>query len=334
MLSMACIGGQPMLRRPSFVVPCNRALRVEADDLAFRISQEWFDSIVYFYPDSPRAEAGEQMGGTGFLLGWPMPNGYGATAWVVTNKHIIEQAHWTVRINTKGGGFACIDTDDREWICCPNSDLAVRPIKLCPDVHQFTYLLREWLLTKEWYEALDIGPGDECITIGRFVGHGGRSLNLPAARFGQISQSPKEPVFVDNKPQECFLVESRSIGGTSGSPVYVKLDPGSYRRTIDGNIAPDGTVLRQDKFPTKPLLLGVCFAMVPSWQSICDQNYQEVQNGWRVQLNTGMMGVVPAWHLHDFMDSGEASEVRKVLEDSILEEMKRLNMAPTVSFTA
>lgn len=303
------------------MAPRNRTRRLETFGLAFRISQKWFDSIIYFYSDVEGAEAGEQSGGTGFLLGWPMPNSTNVTLWAVTNRHIIEQSHWTMRVNTKDGGFACIDTDDREWLCCKSSDLAVRPLQLSMDIHEFSYLTSEWLLTKDWYEALDIGPGDESITIGRFIGHGGRNSNLPAARFGQIAQSPREPVIVDGKPQECFLVESRSIGGTSGSPVYVYLDAANYRPTINLNTAPDGSVLGQGSFPTSPWLLGICFAMIRSWQPVCDVSYREIQNGWQVETNTGMMGVVPAWHLYDFMDTGKAGEARKNLEQAILDEL-------------
>lgn len=326
---MLSIGARSMLRRSSFVAPRSHAIRVEASDLAFRVSQKWFDSIIYFYTDIAGAETGEQSGGTGFLLGWPLPNSTNVTLWAVTNKHIIEQSHWTMRVNTKDGGFACIDTDDREWICCGHSDLAVRPLMLSLDVHQFTFLTSDWLFTKDWFEALDIGPGDECITIGRFVGHGGRKSNLPAARFGQISQSPHEPVIVGGKPQECFLVESRSIGGTSGSPVYIHLDSRNYRPNVGLKPSPDGSILGKGHFPTEPWLLGICFAMIRAWQPVCDSSHREMQNGWQVETNTGMMGVVPAWHLHEFMDTGAASEARKSLELSIMNEQERLdNVSP------
>ncbi|MBF5089856.1 hypothetical protein F1640_07510 [Novosphingobium sp. NBM11] len=92
--------------------------------MSFRIPQDWLDSIIYLYPDIPSAEAGDETGGTGFLLGWPMGgNASCFTLWAVTNRHVIEQNHWTIRVNKKGGGFEFIDTDDRQWLFHPDSDL-------------------------------------------------------------------------------------------------------------------------------------------------------------------------------------------------------------------
>lgn len=292
--------------------------------MPFRIPQTWFDSIVYLYPDIARAQAGEQVGGTGFLLGWPVADTGLLAMWVVTNRHVIEEGgHWTVRVNRKAGGVESIDTTDEEWIFSPDSDLAVRPILLSQDIHGFSYLTKDWLISKEWYDALDVGPGDECITIGRFIGHDGRAKNYPTARFGQIAQNPNEPVKLGGKMQECFLIESRSIGGTSGSPVYLHLDPVYHRPGISGNTAPDGTVLGKGHFPTTLWLLGICFAMAPLWQKVCDSHGVEIQSDFKVALNTGMMGVVPAWHLLDLMDGKSTAQAHDSIEVIVRDEIAK-----------
>jgi hypothetical protein len=54
--------------------------------------------------------------------------------------------------------------------------------------------------------------------------HEGRQKNSPTARFGNIAQMPNEPVIIKRFEQECFLVEARSIGGYSGSPVFGQED--------------------------------------------------------------------------------------------------------------
>jgi len=334
MLSIACIGDEPALRATSYVAGRRLAIRKRSAELAFRIPQSWFDSVVYLYPDIARAQAGEQVGGTGFLLGWPVADTGLLAMWVVTNRHVIEEGgHWTVRINKKDGGIECIDTTDEEWVLSPDSDLAVRPIRLSQDVHGFNYLTKEWLLTKEWFDALDIGPGDECITIGRFIGHDGRGRNYPTARFGQISQGPNEPVKISGKMQECFLVESRSIGGTSGSPVYLHFDPVSYRPSINGKTAPDGSKLFQGVFPRERWLLGICFAMTPIWQQVCDTHRVELQQGWKVSLNTGMMGVVPSWQLLNLMEGDYTLQTRNHVEELVRMEIIKRNsdseMTPT-----
>ncbi len=309
------IGFDAPKARPSFVVKRHLALRRKDMRLPFRIPQEWIDGIIYLYPDEQTARSGEQIGGTGFLLGWPIEGRSDFTLWAVTNRHVIDQGNWTIRLNAKSGGLAYQDTTDREWIFSPYSDLAVRPISLSQDLHKFSFITKDWLLEKEEYTALDMGPGDGCVTIGRFVGHAGKLSNNPVARFGQISQGPIEPVTVDGREQECLLVESRSIGGFSGSPVFVHLDPNFYRPKVSGAVR--GQNLYQGVFPTGPWLLGVNYAMVPLWEKVRDLAGLELPIGHRVAMNTGLMAVAPAWHLIDLLEAGQAGQVRRAIEVEI-----------------
>ena len=236
----------------------------------------------------------------------------GFSLWAVTNQHVIEAGHWTIRLNSKDGGLSFVDTDDTQWISHPTSDLAVCPMRLSQDVQKFKFVTGDWLLRDEWQRNLDIGPGDPCFTIGRFVGHDGKQQNSPTVRFGQIAQSNIEPVFVDNKTQNCFLVESRSIGGFSGSPVFVYLDSAYYRPSVSG-VGPDGKSLYQGAFPTGPWLLGINFAMVPLWEHVQNAQGEPLGTGMRVPMNTGVMGVVPASHLIEMMTDGPAADFHTVV---------------------
>lgn len=67
----------------------------------------------------------------------------------MTNYHVIEQGHWTVRLNQKSGGFEHVDTDDRQWLTLPDKDLAVSPVALSQDIHKFSFLTKEWILGRE-----------------------------------------------------------------------------------------------------------------------------------------------------------------------------------------
>ncbi len=308
------------------------AFRQECAPLPFRIPQEWMDTVFYLYKDEAAASASEISGGTGFLLGWPIPETTDFTLWAVTSWHVVQNGNWTIRLNRRDGGFAALDTTDLEWVRHPESDLAVRPIALSRDDLRFNFLTPEWLLGKDWYHALDIGPGDETCTIGRFVGHGGKKQNYPSARFGQISQCPNETVIIGDLEQECFLVESRSIGGYSGSPVYVYLDNNYYRKTINARIAPDGRTLGQGAFPTGPWLLGLSFAMVPIWEPVCDKTGKVVNVDYRVPINTGLMGVIPAWHLSELMMSDPVSQIRGQVQ-SILAK-SAVNLPPAIQTSA
>lgn len=268
------------------------------EEMTFRIKQDVFDCSIYLYPDEAHARSGERAGASGFLITRPVSadDPKGGTLWAVTNRHVIEQGHWTIRLNTKDGGIDVVDTDDSQWIYHPDgSDLAIRPIALSQSHHAFSFLSAEWLLTEETRQVYDIGPGDPCYMVGRFVNHDGIVKNTPTARFGQIAQLPQEPVQIGEQKQDSFLVEIRSIGGFSGSPVFVYLDSAYYRDI--GGTAPDGKIIGRGHFDTGPWLLGVEWGMVPLWDPVCDKSGIPVQAKLMVPSNTGMAAVVPSWKL-------------------------------------
>ena len=84
--------------------------------------------------------------------------------------------------------------------------------------------------------AQDLGVGNEVAFAGLFIKHHGKKQNEPILRFGNISAMPGEPVSTQyggiDVEIEAYLIESRSVGGLSGSPVFV--DPGLFRITDDG----------------------------------------------------------------------------------------------------
>lgn len=290
-----------------------RVRRVNAvargDDMAFRIQQSALDCTVYLYPDEDHARRGENAGASGFLITRP-----GGTLWAVTNRHAIEQGHWAIRVNTKAGGVDVVDTDETQWIFHPDgTDLAIRPIALSQTHHDFKFLTHEWLLTEDTRELYDIGPGDPCYMLGRFVHHDGKVRNTPTARFGQIAQLPQEVVKIGGLSQESFLVELRSIAGFSGSPVFVYLDS-AYYRDIHGRVAPDGRKAFPGHFETGPWLLGIEWGMVPLWDPVHDKNLVPLQNGWVVPSNTGMAAVIPAWKLRWMLcDSPQVAHLADML---------------------
>src|SRR5262245_57719654 len=110
--------------------------------LTFRIPDWLLDAPVYLYPDEASALRGERIGGSGFWQGKPFPaaGAEQGTAWLVTNKHVIEQGNWTVRINTFSSGLATIETNENEWFFHPNYDLAVRPTGVALGHHKFHLL--------------------------------------------------------------------------------------------------------------------------------------------------------------------------------------------------
>ncbi|OBG05892.1 hypothetical protein A5769_07185 [Mycobacterium intracellulare] len=137
-----------------------------------------------------------------------------------------------LRVNTKDGGFKVVEVTEDQWFKPDMSeeivDIAFCPWQELPSASEFDFLSvgTDLAATKDVMESKQIGLGSELAFAGLFVNHHGRKRNEPIVRFGNISGIPAEPVSTRVGDIEAYLVESRSVGGFSGSPVFV--DVGNY----------------------------------------------------------------------------------------------------------
>ena len=67
-----------------------------------------------------------------------------------------------------------------------------------------------------------IGLGQEVSLAGLFVHHQGSTRNIPIVRSGSIAAMPGEKVSTQIGPITAYLLEVRSIGGLSRSPVFTE----------------------------------------------------------------------------------------------------------------
>jgi hypothetical protein len=284
-----------------------------------RIDDEYLDCAIYLYRSRHEAEEGINIGGSGFLVGVPCegippPDHF---TYAVTNRHVIENKAFCIRINTKDGKTDVFERRRNDWICSKTDDLAVCvvPDSLFAHYSAKSFLM-ERFLTEQQLVDHDLGPGDEVIVIGRFINHEGKQRNNPTVRFGFISQNPHEAVEYEGHAQESFLCEVKSIGGYSGSPVILALDPAN---TQIGKRKPLDTTR----------LLGVDWAHIQSWECAQDDKGHELRH-IRVPTNTGMMAVVPAWKLRELLMVDKLKAARRADEEL---EIARRN-APKVSLDA
>jgi hypothetical protein len=93
------------------------------------------------------------------------------------------------------------------------------------------------ILTEQYIAENDVGCGDEVITAGLPVSYFGRNKNVPIVRTGHIAAMPEEDIYLGERwgHQRAYLIEGKSIGGLSGSPVF--LHTPAFRR-IDGAARP------------------------------------------------------------------------------------------------
>jgi hypothetical protein len=266
-----------------------------------RIPDLWQESSIYLYPSISDAERGERAGGSGFLFAIPsetVPGGLHVFA--ITNAHVVEGGSTTIRINTHDGKFDTLEFDESNWLMHPaGDDVAVCVVpNLDASRYKYRVLDPRHLLTREEAQSMNVGIGDEVFIAGRFVNSEGKQRNLPVLRFGNISQMPVEPIEQRRNAgihkQESFLVEARSISGFSGSPVILTL-MAIYNR--QGGALPQGGEGR-DIFR----LLGIVWGYIQDWERVRDSNGEPLPGASMVPINTGMMGVVPAWKIQEIFD--------------------------------
>jgi len=70
----------------------------------------------------------------------------------------------------------------------------------------------------------ELMPGLETATIGLFSYHPGQDRHTPIVRSGNLAAIPSDPISSGLGPASGYLIESRSVGGLSGSPVFVGED--------------------------------------------------------------------------------------------------------------
>jgi hypothetical protein len=183
--------------------------------------------------------------GTVFFVGTEYPDVGLSSVFAVTARHLIEGVRERssdgkvyVRMNFRDGGWRMIATDIDAWRFHPtdsHTDVAVLPFSSAFSAnHDHQFFPLSGFSTDEVMAKWKIGIGDEIFLVGLFYGHIGRQRNTPIVRVGNIAAMPEEPVETEMGFIDAYLVEARSIGGLSGSPVFVHLGP--IRTDQDGKI--------------------------------------------------------------------------------------------------
>jgi hypothetical protein len=190
-----------------------------------RIRDEYVNCAVYLYPTVAHAKRGEAFGGSGFVVKVmsKFDDPYKRHFYVVTNSHVLNSGSSVIRMNKKDGTVATIKTNPSLWTYSDKADLAIYPIEL-DDSYSVHAISTKKLLTKFKLESKGLGVGDDTFVVGRFINHEGRQRNRPTVRFGTIAMMPDANDGVYNNhmssDQESYLVETHTVCGYSGSPVF------------------------------------------------------------------------------------------------------------------
>jgi hypothetical protein len=165
--------------------------------------------------------------GTGFVI-VVRRNGFDFN-FLATADHVVDlvdgNSIW-LRLNTKNGDAGVpIRIEKSTKIMLPRElDLAILPM---PPLGS-SYNVGSILINRTDFEAIkkDIwNPelGDEVATVGLYTSHYGETKNIPVVRIGHIALLPDEPVLTQRGYLRAYLIETRSIAGLSGSPVFINI---------------------------------------------------------------------------------------------------------------
>jgi hypothetical protein len=129
------------------------------------------------------------------------------------------------RVNCTAGGSQWIDTPLANWAVHPDSpaiDVAVLKSGIPPGWDHLS-ISSKMAVTEDLIKIEEIGIGDEIFITGLFTRHPGQQTNIPIVRIGNIAAMPAEKIMTEVSAMQAYLVECRSTGGLSGSPVFVNL---------------------------------------------------------------------------------------------------------------
>jgi hypothetical protein len=283
-----------------------------------QIPSEILKSVVFLYSQN---RAGDPAAiGTAFLLSYDLGEEIGRLVYSVTARHVIKNAdvdgndgHCHFRFNVIGGGV--------EWVAIPFSqwffpddirvDLAIAPVRFDRAKLDHKHVPHTMLITDDVIEDYLVGVGEELFFPGLFVEHQGESSNAPIMRIGNIAAMPGEHVMTRGDiAARVYLVEARSIGGLSGSPVFI--DIGKQRQRKDNMVISGGSHFK---------LLGSVKGHFDERGRVGPKDDIHIGSGVVERINMGIALVVPASDISVLLAQADVAAHRKVvLQDALANE--------------
>jgi len=210
------------------------------DEALMLVPPEVRQCVVFIIYKSKSTKA-DKLAGTAFFVGIKGEEFGSNSVYLVTAKHVIDDIEKDsldkkvyIRINQKDKPSVILQSNLNQWKFHPSLskptdkglyvDVAVLPWPRSAQIYDCLFIPSIGAVTTDVINSEGIGCGDEVFITGLFIPHFGLQRNLPIIRIGNIACMPDEPVQTKDYGRiEAYLVEARSIGGLSGSPVFVHL---------------------------------------------------------------------------------------------------------------
>lgn len=223
-----------------------------------------------------------------------------------------------------------IPLTDSDWTYSDDHDIAAAPIDYVKG-NKYLFISVERFLTQMLAATHDVGIGDEVFMVGRFINNEGRQQNNPAVRFGNVCMMPTDVSDIDDptRQEESFCIETHTIPGYSGSPVFVRPVPSHKLYAHESFGSPTNTAMFANPVSISseagttrifggPWLLGI------EWGYIHYYDPQDEQK--KVKFNTGMSGVVPAWHILELLNSEKLKEQRRQEQERLIRDQEGITL--------
>jgi hypothetical protein len=270
--------------------------------------------------------------------------------YAVTSQHTAPQGASVIRINTQNGKSRKIDLEPDEWhFVQGGADISAVDLtsQLDGATDAVSYIPLGLWGSKDFIETVSLAPGEDGFMLGLFADHPGKTKNIIAARFGNLSMiaSDDAPIKQPNgaiRPSHIF--DMRSRGGFSGSPVFVY-------RTPEGDLRELNFGVRRKTFHTPMPFGGQQKNSPPMFEHDADNNmfvsllgihagqYPEpvevkkirkktsekdpILDGDKLSIPGGMTIVVPMAEVYELLNSSALVEQRNGRE--ILANQRREN---------
>lgn len=232
--------------------------------------------------------------GTGFLVVVSSQEYKMDYSYLVTAKHVAEELTnpFFVRMNDKAGSCKHRQVQATSWYYHPSddtADVAVLPFGFDRETFDFKMILLEMFVTDDMIQKEEISVGSEVLITGLLTFATGSKRNQPIVGMGNIAMIPDERIpTLDCGNIEAYLIEARSIGGTSGSPVFVRSN--TKRKTY---------------------LLGMIRGHVGIPKKLSNDFAFNIQKEKEKEVNMGIAVVSPAKKILETLYHPELVELRK-----------------------
>jgi hypothetical protein len=237
----------------------------------------------------------------------------------------------TIRINRHRSGIKEINLKRSEWLYHEDRFVDLCAVPITEPEHRYlsegdvspihiTNLAASF--SSPGIRAEQMMLGDEVFITGAFLQRLGETKNIPIVRTGNIAALCEEPVEFLSPRHPAYLVETRSLGGISGSPVW--FDP-TTRLGRSGRAWGPAAVTNAETGKTSEPTVIVPYRLVGmvlgTWSSPTDIDFVSREEAKTdAEWNTGISVVIPDFRIMEFLMSDSLKQHRI---DAIAEREKR-----------